>query len=171
MGLFLCSRRSYQRRMESRGKSEKKKSWVLQLLQIGRETKEVREARQVTTAMAHLLRKDVLLQAQGEETGRRTLFKWLEEHKEALTTGWDRHSRSYHKSVAGPGPKTKERRKKRQNPPILANGFQRKNKFNLLLWVHSLDSTSQFHLATKDLGDQIPKGRLHNSKHHSHRCN
>lgn len=62
--------------------------------------------------------------------------------------------------LLGQGLKLKkgEGKKEKAKTSHIGNGFQKQNKCNLLLCVHSLDSTSQSHLTTKDLGDQIPKG-------------
>lgn len=92
----------------------------------------------MTTVMAQITRQDSLLLAEGEETRRRALLKWLAETKKALTTGQDNLSQNYQESIAGTGPNTKEGRggkkkrlkkpPKKQKPHILANGLQRKKK-------------------------------------------
>lgn len=43
----------------------------------------------------------------------------------------------------------------------MSKWFFKEEKHSLLLWVHFLDSTLQFHLTTNDLGDQIPKDHPH----------
>lgn len=98
----------------------------------------------MTTAMAQITRQDSLLLAEGEETRRRALLKWLTEPKKALTTGQDNLSQNYQKSIAGTEPNAKEGRggkkktkKKKQNTKTSHIGKwpseEKKKKSNLLL--------------------------------------
>lgn len=98
----------------------------MQLLQIGGETKGIREARQVTTAMAQIIRKNTPPKAEGEETGRRTHLEWLAEHKKALTIG--QSLSELPKLLLGQGQKLKkgEGKKEKTKNLTLANDFQRK---------------------------------------------
>lgn len=137
----------------------------------------------MTTAMAQITRQDSLLLAEGEETRRRALLKWLTEPKKALTTGQDNLSQNYQKSIAGTEPnakegrggkkKTKKKKNKTQKPHILANGLQRKKKKKAIYCSESTLGT-QLHNSIWQLKTEkttSPRATRIISRHHSHRGN